>query len=226
MSKTYTWNNSCWRSFDQVEPQRSCLWKLPPELRLHIWKLLLLSQTREQPTFGESSGICVAPLVLCKRSYIESLPLLYEANHIIGQPSVSSFMWDQIPPRALRSLRNFTLEIRFRTRNRGDCEVDVSDISIDEGMAEGIVLHLDNSRHLQHLHLELLNESQRKKGPKPMRGKAVYATIEMTMLPFASLPERQTVTVGGFDTIDFVEMWDRLRSEHAGTSLNWLNEIA
>ena len=135
-------------------------------------------------------------------------------------------MWDQIPPKALRSLKNFTLEIRFRTRNRGDCEVDVSDISIDEGMAESIVLHLDHSQYLQHLHLELLNESQRKKGPKPMRGKAVYDTIEMTILPFSSLPETQTVTVGGFDTIDFVEMWDKLRSGHAGTSLNWLIDVA
>ena len=115
----------------------------------------------------------------------------------------------------LRSLGRIRLELLYSTKNRGDCERTINEPRDLEDFTEMFALqfsHRDDA--LQSLHIELLNESQRKKGPKPLRSKAVYESLYNILLPFAELPAGKQITIGGFDTIDFVDMFDEMRKKH------------
>lgn len=117
----------------------------------------------------------------------------------------------------LRSLQNVRLELVYSTRNRGDCETNIVSAQAFEDFSELVALHFGHSDIMQRLHVELLNESQRKRGPKTLRAEAVYEAMYKILLPFAELPARQQVTVGGFDTIDFVEIFEEMRQFHKDT---------
>ena len=65
----------------------------------------------------------------------------------------------------------------------------------------------------------LLNKAQRKRGQRPMRAEAVTDTVRGLLKPFAALPSDVKIKISGFDTLEYVQIFDELRIEFAGTDV-------
>lgn len=188
---------------------------LPLEIRRLIYsKLLTASRApKATSTWGPGSGISIDILCVSRQIYSEALPVLYEAPHtILCVPR-------EPPAFAIRRMQRLTFEVRFKTQNRGDYEEAVDRPHLLYYICDKVGLSLRQNTVLKELYIILLNENQRKRGPKPLRSQSVKSSIQRMLLPFATLPSSTFIEITGFDTLDFAEMFDEMRETHADSEL-------
>ncbi|KAI9720736.1 MAG: hypothetical protein M1828_005527 [Chrysothrix sp. TS-e1954] len=206
------------------DPPRCSLLNLPGELRDLIYRELLTSSAGPDRTFGKGSGICINVLGTCGNIYREALPILTDTRHtLIFDPQSGPVLWNVISPSHIRSLKRIKLVIRYQTANRGDYEIEMLPINPLYSFTEALGLTLRHSSGLEELLIELENKEQRKRGPKRLRSELVSHQMQNLLRPFAFLPEKTKVSVSGFDTIDFADMFDGMRSSYAGKELPFWN---
>ena len=201
----------------------SHLFKLPWEVRNLIWTDVLKT---DSPTlsFGPRSGLSAAFLSTCRAVYEEAQPLLFSKPHTI----ILAFQ-DQtrkaLNPSILQSFQDLTIIFYFGTADRGDCETYIEGFQSRVALMEVISLALMSSQALRRLHITLCNVWQRKKGPQSRRSGQTLAQMKDILLPFAFFDKRVKVTVGGFDAIDYVEMFEDLREMHEGRDIDTLGMV-
>ncbi|KAB8356358.1 hypothetical protein FH972_023942 [Carpinus fangiana] len=197
---------------------------LPPELRLQIYTHLLTSPFPSPPTFGPASTISPALLACSSALHAEAAPLLYNPTHPTGHiitnaPARPSPVPSPplLPPQsALQRIPRLTLRLTFRTLNRGECETAIVGFDGVCAFAEAVAFALRRSAVLRELRIELLNENQRKRGARLVRSEVVRGQVRGLLRVFAEcVGEREgvRVVVGGFDTLEYVEMWEGLVAE-------------
>lgn len=195
---------------------------LPTEIRLKIYTNLLVSRFPSITTFGSSSIISTSILRCSSAVYHEALPILYDPpggdGHVLensrSRDSPHALLpFASMPRAAMLRMRRLTLRINFSTLNRGDCETEVLGIYYVRVFAEAVAFALRSSSALRYLRIELLNASQRKSGPKRLRSATVRDQIRGVLALFATCVGSNPsvrVDVGGFDTLEYVEIWDEL----------------
>lgn len=185
---------------------------LPGELRDQIYKLLSTGTTAG--AYAWKSGIDIN--ILCTNSAI----YLEAVDHLYNNLRVVPLYGPNIPLDALCRVRHLTLEIRYATVNRGDCEVAIGSTRDHLRYSDHKALALRRSEHLRSLQIELCNMSQRKRGPKLLRSLAVKAYIARLLRPYAALSRAVRVEIVGFEALDFAEDFAPVREELAGTDIS------
>lgn len=212
-------NGSSWSTTPSQESLGS-LARLPFELRSIIYSYLLVSHTRARATWGRGSGISTSILATSSAVHHEAIPHLYQPHHIV---CCLHNTVQHLPPRgALLRMHRLTIELCYCTINRGDCEQYVKRPQLQWlcAMSDFIALTLRHNDVLQELYVCLLNEGQRKRGPKRIRSQSVRQDVERILRPFAMLRRSVPVLeITGFDTLEFAEMFDEMRERLAGTEI-------
>lgn len=188
--------------------------RLPWEVRDQIWRLLLVGTP--SGSYGKGSGIRINALFTNSSLYNEAIGYLYNCLKV--------FKWShdlEIPHKALCRIKNLALDIHYCTSNRGDYEVNVHCTKyLTMIVAHQIAFVLRRSQNLESLQISLLNETQRKRGPKPLRSSSVKAWVMYFLRPYAALPQRVDVEIMGFEALDFAEDFAPVRRELAGTDMS------
>ncbi len=96
----------------------------------------------------------------------------------------------------------------------GNCEVQIRNPDFLYGRAMNASLQLRRSPALRELRIDLLNVAQRKSGPKRLRSNQVRNVMRKILLPFAYFPVLDVLEVGGYDAIEYTEMFDELRASY------------
>lgn len=213
--------------------------RLPLEIRQYIYCNLLVSRHPRQRV-GKGSGISIAILLLSSKITAEAEPWLYHPpgstglvienvshNFAAGQPMLKpqrfvSSPFSQVPRRAVLRLSRVTLRISFETWNRGECELSLQHMESKyylEPFAESLALAFHHSENLRLLNIELLNENQRKRGRRLVRSPTLMKQMRGILRLFAYLDSSIQITVGGFDTIEYAEMFHEMRTECQGKAL-------
>ncbi|KAI9652907.1 MAG: hypothetical protein M1831_006336 [Alyxoria varia] len=196
--------------------QHAALFCLPPELRNCIWKLLITSQDSDNVTYGRGSGISIEILSTCIQAYVEARALLYQTRHVV-QATPMDLKWT-----VLSNARYLTVLINYGCVHRGDCEIQIRRRDKLLADAEFVGYHLHTNYYLRELHIELCSEDHRGRGSKRLRSENVKRQMDDILLPFAFLRKDVKVTVGGFDTIEFVENFERRRNVASkGTKIDY-----
>jgi hypothetical protein len=232
---------------DSSEPTpklKSALLCLPQELRTLCFKALLESTSSEDATFGKGSGLDLSILSVCRSVHDEVSELLYSKAHRIIFPCGSTRSKNRsqsmrpktepvpnivsIPPSlALPRLKHIRLEINFKTDNRGECEMNIMHYQDLLVKIQPISMTLLRSECLRSLTIGLFNHAQRKVGNRRLRSRHLLSEMKWLLRPFAYLPRQVSVLIDGFDTIEYADMFEALREEHAGESVpvtEWLEE--
>ena len=206
------------------ETRAPSLLNLPREIRDMIYEGLLVAHQENEITFGKGSGISISILSTCRQIHQEACSLIASNRHtLVYDPQSGPALWDSISPSHLRLLKRIKLIIRYHTANRGDCEIEVLPICALFSFTEAFGLTLRHSSGLEELFIELQNKEQRKRGPKRLRSELVSQQVQDMLRPFAYLHTRVKVSVGGFDTIDFVDMFEQMRCACAGKEVPFRN---
>jgi len=223
---------------------KSALLCLPQELRTLCFKALLESTSSKDATFGKGSGLDLSILSVCRSVHDEVSELLYSKAHRVIFPCGSTRSKNRsqsmrlktepmpnnvnIPPAvALRRLKHIRLEINFETDNRGECEMNMIHYRDLLEKIQPISMTLLHSKCLRSLTIGLFNHAQRKVGNRRLRSRYVLFEVKWLLRPFAYLPRHIPVLIDGFDTIEYADMFEALREEHAGKSVpvtEWLEE--
>jgi len=227
-----------------VTTTKSPLLCFPQELRTLCFQYLLTSHSPNDVTFGKGSGLDLSILSVCRSVHDEVSELLYSKAHRIIFPCDSTRGKNRspsmrhkidsvpnivsVPPsQALHRLKHINLEINFETDNRGECEMDITHYPDLLGEIQPISLALLHSKCLRSLTIGLFNHAQRKVGNRRLRSHYVLSDMKWLLRPFAHLPRPISVRIDGFDTIEYADMFETLREEHAGKSIpvtEWLEE--
>jgi len=215
---------------------------LPQELRTLCFQHLLAGNN--EVTFGKGSGLDLSILSVCRSVHDEVSELLYSKTHRIKIPCSSSSprckdrpkslccptegrAVNMPPQQALRRLKHVVLEVNFETYNRGECE---SYIIHHEGLLDTIMpvsMALPSSGCLRTLTIGLFNHAQRKVGNRRLRKPLLLHQMNVLLWPFAHLPRRIPILIDGFDTIEYVELFQTMREEHADkfiSTIDWIEE--
>lgn len=196
---------------------------LPMEIRDQIYRNVLMPIGSEDAkasrrNWGKSRGICTSILASSRDIHREATPLLYSTHFIVP---LSASTGSELPPAsALVRMESITLEINYSTVNRGDCEMTVKDSDKLKSVVEYVGLSLRHSTRLRNLTICLLNQTQRKRGTRELRSELVRNTIRGLLRLFAVLPRTVSIEVTGFDTLDYVEMFDEIRSTLADSDMS------
>ena len=189
---------------------QSRLLGLPQEIRFQILLDLI------------TPGLCIETAILrtCRLLHVEGTNILYTRPF---QGPVSRIL-ARIPPPTLRRLRNLTLVASYTTNNRGECAVELTHDSESElGLQlEAIALTLlEPETKVERLHVELQPTAVRKAGGKAFKGETLLAQMQLVLVPFAYLRKGVKVTMGGFESISFVDGFMKMRACLAGSELPW-----
>lgn len=204
-------------SFDGPPSALGSMSVLPRELRDTIYRHIVIGSRASPFDWGRSSGINTALLQTSKAFHAEATEQLYNTTLII---LVNSDTCSDCPPAsALARMVHLTIEVTFRTHNRGESQVKVHDAGKLKCILEYIALPLRRNHHLKDLQIVLLNEAQRKRGQRPVRAESVTDTVRGLLKPFAALPLKTSIEISGFDTLEYAQIFDELRSELAGTDI-------
>lgn len=208
------------------------LFCLPRELRDIIYKNLLTSAGPPKPSYGRGSEIDTAILRTCRTVYEEARETLYGTLHRAKMYSATDrILFGKIvtvspPIPVLLQLRHIHFELTFSSVNRGECEVGIVNASRWHDYLLSFSLALLRSRNLASLEVCLMNTNQRKVGAKRVRSAAMLDDVKQFLLLFAYLPTSVDVSISGFDTLEYVMMFDDMRKEHAGQEVSvhdWMN---
>lgn len=210
-------NVTTFPSFSEPPSPLGNLSKLPRELRDLIIAKVVTGKGPSPHDFGKSSGLNTAILRTNSQLREESIELLYKASLTI--PVTANTCGDCPPSAALAQMVHLTLEVTFRTQNRGVSQMSIHDAGKLKCILEYVALSLRRSRHLKDLEIVLLNEAQRKANGAQIRADLVRETIRGLLKPFAALPRRTKIKISGFDTLEYVEIFDQLRNSFAGTDM-------
>ena len=209
---------------------------LPCELLQQVLAELLtprpIALLHINPDQRRQPGIQTSILRANRRLYSEGYEILYntpfETRLLKPRWNVSSANTnpghnDSIPPSALERLKYLIVELTFGPRGRGECLLGMSEIDSEELLmaVEDLALTLKRGDTLRELHLELLNAKTRKSGPKTFKSEALIVQMSRILMPLAYLREEAKVTVGGFDTIEFVDSFAVYREKFKGRELPW-----
>lgn len=191
------------------------LGQLPREIRDMIYRQILTGS--HEKTWGKDSGVSTSILCASNQIHVEAMMQLYNSPLVI--PVCSETCTECPPSTALSQMVHLTIEVTFSTTNRGECERSLNNSGKLKCILEHIALSLRRSQHLRDLDIVLLNEAQRKRGPKPVRSDEVRDTIRGFLRPFAALHKGAEIRVSGFDTLEYLLMFDEMRLELAGSDI-------
>lgn len=186
---------------------------LPAELRIQIYQHLLTPTDVWDGGRGEHRSLTPEVLRTCKAIYKEASQVLYNHMH-------SFSIAPHLPHRQLPHFPRLSFNFYYFTQNRGDCEllIEESDFQELRAQAEHVGFWLRRSTVLAELHLVLLNGNQRKTGRKHLRSPAVVSQVQQVLEPFAYLTSDVKISVCGFDTIQYAEIFQVMRVGHQGKS--------
>jgi len=231
-------------TYDSPNTTTSPLLSLPAELRTMCFQHLLTSKSENDVTFGKGSGLDLSILSVCRSVHDEVSELLYSTTHRIKLPCSSNAPRCKnrpkslccptagkavsMPPNlALSRLKHVVLEVNFETYNRGECETYIIHY---EGLLDTIMpisTVLPSSRCLRTLTIGLFNHAQRKVGNRRLRKPCLLLQMKCLLWPFAHLARRVPVLIDGFDTIEYAELFETMREEHADRTIptiDWIEE--
>lgn len=191
------------------------LGQLPPEIRDMIYRNVLTGSNERG--WGRNSGVSTTVLRVSNQVHVEAMKQLYNSSLVV--PVSSETCSDCPPSKALSRMVHLTVQVTFRSSNRGECEISISNAGKLKCILEHIALSLRRNQHLRDLDIVLLNEAQRKRGPKPIRSDEVRDTIRGFLRPFAALHKGAEIRISGFDTLEYLLMFDEMRHELAGSDI-------
>jgi hypothetical protein len=113
-------------------------------------------------------------------------------------------------------MHDLSIDLNFATTNRGEAEVGIDHASHWTDMLLYIGLAVLHNPSLDTFTLSLWNVNQRKVGAKRVRTPEVKKQMRDILRPFAYLTPQVRVSILGFDTIEYHEMFEDMRSELAG----------
>jgi len=198
---------------------------LPRELRDLVYRTLLVSSRPSKSTFGKGSGIHLSILRSCRSVHDEAKETLYGTIHKVTMISgIDRLLYGKIstvvpPICALLQLRHVHLELTFSSVNRGECEVGIVNAGRWKDILLPFGLALLRGRCISSLEIALLNTNQRKVGAKRIRSDQMLAEVRELLLLFAYLPRIVTITIVGFDTLEYAIMFEDLRADCAGAEI-------
>lgn len=195
---------------------------LPQEVRNLVYAFLLESHSPET-TWGPGSGIDANILATCSRVRREASPHLYDFVHILH----ASGDCPRFPPtEALRRLRHIYISVEYATQNRGECEVEIRENPFSFALLHRVALAARHSiAPLASLRIDLFNKNQRKRGPRLVRSQLVRGRIKSWLYPFSFLPKTVDVEVGGFDAIEWADLFEEMRHRNAGQEIHYGQEM-
>lgn len=202
--------------------------RLPLEIRVMIWSLLLTTSGGPEVTYGKGSGIYPALLATNRTIHNEAVDFIYNAHHyLLIDSTTASKPWHlkrqtqnlirPLPPYpAISRLRTLTLAITYTTQNRGECEEGLIYPFRLVSMTDPISLVLYRSKCLKSLTLLLLNTSQRKVGANHFKSHEMLQDMQRVLRSFAYLKTEVEMEIAGFRTLDYAEAFAVLRERYAG----------
>jgi len=206
----------------QIDPEAPTFFTLPRELRDVIYLAILTPPSQSLPTFGKGSKINASVLRTCRFIHREAHETLYNTLQVAKMKSgTDRILFGKIsaltpPIPALLKLRHIHLELTFSSVNRGECEAGIVNATRWKDMLLPFGLALLRGRAVRSLEISLLNTNQRKVGAKRIRSDQMRSDVRQLLEVFAYLPSSVSVTVSGFDTLEYVIMLEGMRAEYAG----------
>jgi len=212
-------------STSQTGHEASTFFTLPRELRDVIYTAILTPPSQSLPTFGKGSQITISILLTCRFIHSEAQETLYSTTQVATMKSgTDRILFGKIsslspPIPALLKLRRIHLELTFSSVNRGECEAGIVNATRWKDMLLPFGLALLRGRAIRSLEISLLNTNQRKVGAKRLRSDQMRSEVRQLLEVFAYLPSSVSVTVSGFDTLEYVIMLEGMREEYAGKEI-------
>lgn len=222
-----TTNSAC---IFETSHEAPTFFHLPRELRDVIYAAILTPPSQSLPTFGKGSKITISILLTCHSIHREASETLYNTLQIAKMKSgTDRILFGKIssltpPIPALLKLHHIHLELTFSSVNRGECEAGIVNATRWKDMLLPFGLALLRGRAVRSLEISLLNTNQRKVGAKRLRSDQMRSEVRQLLEVFAYLPGSVSVTVSGFDTLEYVIMLEGMREEYAGKEIpidNW-----
>ncbi|KAL9086756.1 MAG: hypothetical protein Q9159_003975 [Coniocarpon cinnabarinum] len=210
-----------------MDASKSSLIALPVELRRQILKYLLTPTGAGSLSNRTQCAILRANRLL----HEEGTNILYTSDIRQQLPIPARRL--RLPPRVvLRQLHHIHLDLIYVTRNRGECASRLRTRDFEEMLWENekLARTLVEPDHagvrLKRLHIELQAVNVRKAGGRAFKADRLLAEMRLVLVPLAYLPKSVNVTMGGFDTVPFVDDFNAMREELAGRGLTRTNTEA
>jgi len=164
-------------------------------------------------------------LLTCRFIHSEAQEILYNTLQVVKMKTATDrILFGKIstlspPIPALLKLRRIHLELTFSSVNRGECEAGIVNATRWKDVLLPVGLALLRGRAVRSLEISLLNSNQRKVGAKRLRSDQMRSDVRQLLEVFAYLPSSVSVTVSGFDTLEYVTMLEGMREEYAGKEI-------